>query len=175
MRKRERQLRSRARAVLSTTCDVQCAAKGVWLRTQVYLDLGWPLLGMEKHEAAAQLVSQNAAQLPQAGSQLRSAGNDVAVLHAWIRAAAGDHAAASGTLAASVDHDRASSSLFNELQSLVDLAYFAEMAGDEVLATRRRDDLRQRARAYPWTGCAAQKQRPTGGQTCVWMQNCSGL
>ena len=109
------------------------------------MNLGWPLPGMEKHEAAAQLVSQNAAQLPQAGSQLRSAGNDVAVLHAWIRAAAGDHAAASATLAASVDHDRASSSLFNELQSLIDLAFFAEMVGDEVLATRRRDDLRQRA------------------------------
>ena len=111
----ELQLRSRVRALLSTTCDVQCAANGDWLRTQVYLDLGWLLLGMEKHESAAQLVSHYAAQLPQAGNQLRSGGKDVAALPAWIRAAAGDYAAASATLAASVEHDRASSSLFNEL------------------------------------------------------------
>ena len=147
----ELQLRARLRALLSPDCGVKCATNVTWMRVQAYLDLGWMLLASQQHAAAAQFLGDHAAQLPGASEQQQVAGDDIALLLAWVRQAAGDYAGANAALTALLKNDRAPRSAFAELQLLIDLAYFAEQAGDAAVAAQRHQGLLQRVAALRTT------------------------
>lgn len=154
------QLQARLAAVLGA-CRPDCAPDQAWLRIQAYLDVGWLLLALDQHLDAARLVAEQGAQLRAIDAALLAQDQRVAVLHAWILAARGDRDGAEQALLAVRETPR---SVFEELQTLIDSAVFAERNGDQTSARQRLDAFKQRVAAL---------RRKAPALNLAWLRNSS--
>jgi Zn-dependent protease len=143
----EAQLRARLDALTAPSCDADCAETSAWSRVQAYLDLGWHLLALHEPAAAAQLVSEQAALMTAASAAGGAEDQRIAILHAWVQHANGDHDAAQATLSARLASDQPRHTSFAQLQLIIDLGCFAQAARNDDAVAHWRQQLRQRVAA----------------------------
>ena len=132
-------------------CDEECALRDARTRTEVYADLAWLLLACGQHGAAQRLPTEYPALRLQPATTMFDSDDTLPVLEAWTHHAHADHAAAIAALSTLLERDAARASVFSQLQWLVDLAYFAEQAGDRAAAVQWADRLHERVAAVRTT------------------------
>jgi hypothetical protein len=104
-------------------------------------------LALHEPAAAAQLVSEQAALMTAASAAGGAEDQRIAILHAWVQHANGDHDAAQATLSARLASDQPRHTSFAQLQLIIDLGCFAQAARNDDAVAHWRQQLRQRVAA----------------------------